>query len=125
MNLGEIQEIVQSISIGDPNLYDAKLTILIRLDGTRPYLQIRCDNAKDAKTGEDTHWTSRKWMLSYHMCRSEVVRTAYKAYITALLHEADEQFRYRGVPIYSPHFDVDKLVDSFQEDARVNGMTGV
>ena len=121
ITLNDIKQIIDDVTIGN----DASLRILIRMDGTRPYLQIKCDNVRDAKTGENTSWTSRKWMLSYHMCRSEVVRTAYKAYITALLHEADEQFRYRKVAIYSPHFDVDKLADSFQEDARVNGMTGV
>jgi hypothetical protein len=59
------------------------------------------------------------------MVKSEVVRTIYKAYVTAVMHEADELFTYMGVPIYSPHYDVDSLVESFHEDARVNGMTGI
>lgn len=114
----DFEKIIADISIGD-------LEVLLKYDDERPYLQIRCENGIDTKTGEPTSWTSRKWMLSPHMVRSEVVRTAYKAYITAVLHEADEVFQYRRVPIYSPHMDVDMLASKFQEESRVNGMTGV
>jgi hypothetical protein len=124
--------IIADISIGN-------LEILLKYDDDRPYLQIRCQNGTDTKTGQPTSWTSRKWMLSPHMVKSEVVRTAYKAYITAVLHEADEVFQYRAVSIYSPHANVDVLADVLgknvyvdtvgdelsPEDARVNGMSGV
>lgn len=128
----DLESIIADISIGD-------LKILLKYDDSRPYIQICCEHGIDAKTGQSTSWTSRKWMLSPHMVKSEVVRTAYKAYITAVLHEADEVFQYRQVSIYSPHANVDVLVDVLgkktyvdtegfelsSEDARDNGMSGV
>jgi hypothetical protein len=114
----DITKILAEISCGS-------IEIVLCFDSERPYLQARCEKGIDTATGEETSWTGRKWMLSPHMVKSEVVRTAYKAYVAAVLHEADEVFRYRGVPIYSPHYDVDNLVEAFQEDARSNGMMGV
>jgi hypothetical protein len=58
----------------------------------------------------DAAWQNgRKWRLSVHMTESEVVQTALKAVLTALEHEAREGFEYRGVAIYGPHLDVEKL----------------
>lgn len=118
LNKYDFEQIVSQVAVGH-------LEVLLCYDGDRPYIQIRCNSGVDTKTGQPTSWTSRKWMLSPHMVKSEVVRTIYKAYVTAVMHEADELFTYRGVPIYSPHYDVDGLVEAFHEDARVNGMTGV
>ena len=118
LSKANFEEIIALVSVGN-------LEVLLRYDGERPYIQIQCLNGIDVKTGASVSWTSRKWMLSPHMVKSEVVRTIYKAYVTAVMHEADELFTYKGVAIYSPHYDVDNLVDSFNEDARVNGMTGV
>jgi hypothetical protein len=56
-------------------------------------------------------WNGRKWFLSNHMTRSEVVQTAFKAVLTAEEHEAREHFKYRGQSIFDPHYDVDKLVE--------------
>lgn len=77
---------------------------------TVPYLQIEFDG-KCNFTGKQDTWKSRKWMLSVHMTESEVVQTAFKAVLTALEHEAREQFRYKDVTIFDPHFDLDKLVE--------------
>jgi hypothetical protein len=71
---------------------------------TNPFLQIRF-----FADGEMQH--CRKWQLSFHMMPSEIVRTAWKAVLAAEEHEAAEQFRYKGVMIYNPHFDVDALVE--------------
>ncbi len=51
----------------------------------------------------------RKWRLSRHMTRSEVVQTALKAILTAEEHEVRERFKYRGRSIFDPHYDVDQL----------------
>ena len=81
-----------------------------RLDTAQTtYLQIEVDRY-DNDTGEPTRWKGRKWRLSPHMTKSEVIATALKAVLTALEHEAREQFTYRGERIYSPHYDVDQLV---------------
>lgn len=51
----------------------------------------------------------RKWRISEHATKSEVVQTAFMAYLAWLEHEARETFRYRGEAIFGPHFDVDTL----------------
>lgn len=51
----------------------------------------------------------RKWRISKHATKSEVVQTVFKAYLTWVEHEARENFRWRGQAIFSPHFDVDQL----------------
>ena len=51
----------------------------------------------------------RKWMLSPHMTKSEVVQTAFLAVKTAEEHEMREKFTYCGRPIFGPHQDVDTL----------------
>lgn len=58
----------------------------------------------------DTEWKTRKWKLSEHMTKSELVQTALKCILTSIEHEARESFRYRGELIFGPHFDVDELV---------------
>jgi hypothetical protein len=51
----------------------------------------------------------RKWFLSAHMTRSEIVQTALMAALAAVEHEAREDFRYRGQAVFAPHFDVEAL----------------
>jgi hypothetical protein len=84
--------------------------IVLRYDKLRPYIQVQF-NAPDAFTGEVERQYCRKWMLSYYMTDSEVVRTAYKAVEAAVLHELQEDFRFVGEPIYRPHFDVYELCE--------------
>ena len=61
-------------------------------------------------SGELKTQRSRKWLLSEHMTRGEVVQTAWLAVQTALMHEARESFKYRDRLIFGPHFDLDALV---------------
>ncbi len=74
------------------------------------YLQIEC-SAYDNITAAPLNWRGRKWRLSPHMTPSEVVQTAFKAVLTAIEHETRETFLYRGVAIFDPHYDVEKLVE--------------
>jgi hypothetical protein len=64
---------------------------------------------------------SRKWYVSPHMTKSEVVQTAFKMVVTAEEHEAREQFQFRGVPIFNPHFNVDDKVQFVQRNWRWDG----
>lgn len=86
------------------------------------YLQVGFD-AECARAGIDTFCKGRKWLISPHMTKSEIVQTAFKACLTAMEHEAREDFRYRGEPVFAPHFDVERLVelskDPEAQDARV------
>lgn len=68
-----------------------------------PYLQLQW-------TGENGFpCTSRKWLLSDFMTKSELVQTAFKAVLTAEEHEARETFLYKQAAIFGPHFDVDAM----------------
>ncbi|XHS78522.1 hypothetical protein ACFJGW_00700 [Burkholderiaceae bacterium UC74_6] len=61
----------------------------------------------DGKKLEAHH--TRKWYVSHHACKNEVVQTALKCVLTSVEHEVRENFRYRGRPIFGPHFSVDAL----------------
>lgn len=88
------------------------------------YLQVQCYGGVCNVTGEPTTWNGRKWRLSIHMTSSEVVQTVFKAVLTAVEHETRENFKYRDVSIFDPHYDVEKLVelrlhpDSLSERSR-------
>lgn len=88
-----------------PNFY-----FVVTVDKGAFYFQIECDDRCNV-TGKDVRWKSRKWLLSIHMTDGEIVQTAFKAVLTALEHEAREKFTYRGVSIFDPHYDVEKLVE--------------
>ena len=62
-----------------------------------------------APTSPPTMQHGRKWRLSPHMMRSEIVQTCLAAVLAAEEHEAREQFRYRGRAIFGPHSSVDAL----------------
>lgn len=74
------------------------------------YLQLKFD-APDNYTGIVEEQSCRKFMLSEHMVKSEVVETAWLAVQRAELHEAGENFWYKGVLPYCPHIDVDARVE--------------
>lgn len=75
----------------------------------RLYLQVAAQG-KCNVTGEPWQWSGRKWFISRYMTKSEIVQTTFKAVLTAIEHESREQFKYDGVSIFDPHYDVDKLV---------------
>lgn len=78
------------------------------VDGERPYLQLSYQEA-DVDTGDPADQKSRKWFLSPHMTRDEVVQTCLKAALTSLEHRCREHFLYRGRAIFAPHWDIDFL----------------
>lgn len=108
----EIRDIVAKCSFED-------WLIEVRMDGTRPYLQVHVLNGKDSETGLPMEWTGRKWMLSPHMCKNEIITTAFKAVMTAMEHEVRESFRYKGAAIFNPHMDPDALVDFVSNRANI------
>lgn len=62
----------------------------------------------------------RKWYISSNSCRGEVIRTAWKAVEAAVLHEAQEQFLYKGRAIYDPHLDPDAVAEVKKRSVRNN-----
>lgn len=112
--LESFQTILDDITVGNYELH------LRRDPGDgRFFIQIQFDDV-DHETGEPGYRAyCRKWYLSPHMTTSEVVRTAWKAYEAAVIHEAQETFKYKKAPIYNPHIDVDCLVTASQfRDSR-------
>lgn len=53
--------------------------------------------------------STRKWLLSPAMTKSEVVQTVFKCAITSMEHRTREHFKYRERRVFGPHFDVDAL----------------
>ena len=103
--------------------------ILVRFEGKekRPYIQVK-GSGPCPITKQHEEWTGRKWFLSKWMCQNEIIRTAYKAIEAAVLHEMNEQFTYKGVRIFDPHINFDKIVEMSQDedflDTRSDGMSG-
>jgi hypothetical protein len=89
---------------------DWKFHIGTYSDGT-PYIQVLFLD-KDRITGVEEIQRCRKWVLSFHMVNSEIVRTAFKAVHAAMDHELEEAFKYRGVRIFNPHMDLDSLAEA-------------
>lgn len=81
---------------------------VVKQDGDRCYMQVAFSETH-SETGHLAYWTGRKWFLSDHMTKSEVVQTAFLAVMTAVEHEAREAFKYSGEAIFGPHFNVDGL----------------
>ncbi len=100
MNKADMQAVLDDVECGAWEMY---------LGGARNlYLQVR-QWGKCSTTGEPYEVVGRKWCLSPHMTRSEIVQTTLKAVLTAEEHEVRERFKYRGRSIFDPHYDVDKL----------------
>lgn len=86
-------------------------SFIVGKDGENYYMQALFDAPCNNFGGVVTTQSTRKWRLSVHMTKSEVVQTALKLVLTSIEHEAREKFKYRGQPIFGPHYDVDQLVD--------------
>lgn len=96
--LKEVKYLDWTFFVGEDNRY-----------GLPAYLQVQF-NAACTTTGDGQSWKGRKWILSPHMTRSEIVTTAFKAVMTAIEHEARETFKYKGWAIFGPHIDVEHMV---------------
>ena len=109
MDLEEMQQIISLCHVPD-------FTFVVSMkeqplsDSTEPvyYLQGRYME-QDVVTGDPEDQHTRKWLLSRHMVKSEIVQTAFKCYLGSLEHRAREHFTYRGRRVLGPHFDVDAL----------------
>jgi hypothetical protein len=78
--------------------------------GDRPFLQAEF-HSPCSQTGKVTLQKTRKWQLSQYMTESELIQTVFKCVLTAIEHEAREQFKYKGRAVYGPHFDVRALME--------------
>lgn len=99
----EVQEIIDNIQCMDYNF------TIIHTD-SYSYLQAWY-NEKDVDTGVPEVQKTRKWLLSQHMVKSEIVQTALKCVLTSLEHRAREHFKYKGELIFGPHFDIEAFYE--------------
>ncbi|MFT3671328.1 hypothetical protein [Aestuariivirga sp.] len=74
------------------------------------FIRIGDPTGKCNVTGKPMPWWGRKWYISPNMTDGEIVQTVFKALLTAVEHETREQFLFKGVAIFDPHIDLDKLV---------------
>lgn len=81
-----------------------------------PHLRVEFD-APDSDSGEISEQRGRRWLLEPGTSRSQVVQTALAAVLAAVEHEAREDFRYRGQPVYGPHPDVEALHEFIRRHA--------
>jgi hypothetical protein len=106
MVMKTLQEIKETVS----QIQFSNWEFIVKEKNDVPYLQIQfmgaCNN-----TGDVERQYCRKWQLSYYMVTSEIVRTAYKAVLAAVEHEASENFYYKSARIFDPHVDVEALVE--------------
>ncbi len=101
MKLYEIQDLMKVLKYRDWQFH------VWEEDG-RMFLQIRFWEI-DNDTGKLSLQHCRKWVLSEHMTKSEIVLTAWKAVQAAVEHEARETFLYKGRRVFGPHIDLDAM----------------
>lgn len=65
----------------------------------------------DVVTGKPELQKTRKWILSEYMTKSEIVQTIFKMCLTSMEHRTREHFLYKGQRVFSPHYDVEALVE--------------
>lgn len=103
MTRGQLTDILGSVKFRD-----WKFRVMEKGDG---FLVQVVFTAPDCEDGCPKPQRGRKWYVSSHACRSEVVQTAYAAVQRAILHEVAEDFLFKGRRIFDPHLDVEALVD--------------
>lgn len=108
MTQSEIQNIVENCRFevaGEPYLF----CVLWNKRG-QMYLQ-GAYFEDDTVTKEPKRQQTRKWILSENMTKSEIVQTVFKLAITSMEHRTREHFLYKGQRVFSPHYDIDALVE--------------
>ena len=84
----------------------------------RYYYQIECWR-KDVITGHMGYGRGGKAYLSEHMTRNELVQCIFGLYQSYWIHEARENFQWRGRRVFGPHIDTEALWDAATHiDAR-------
>lgn len=108
MTWEELKQTVNEISFRDWKFELGYMGGFMDPPPTEPHLRVKF-LARDAEGEETRPYYGRWWRLSYHMVKGEIVQTALKAVLTALEHEAREEFLYRDRAVFGPHLDIDAL----------------
>lgn len=94
--------------------------------GGDPYLQIH-GKSPCAKSGEVVEWTGYKFRVSWHMTKTELICTVFKAYQQAIDHELRELFKFNGLQIFDPHRSLEAMCAAAAADlieVRSNQLAG-
>ena len=73
----------------------------------------------DSYSGQRELQEGRRWFIDKSAKTSDVIRTAFKAVSTWAEHEARESFQYKGVRVFSPHLNIERLVKEEKKDHDV------
>lgn len=103
MTINEIRGIIKQISFRNYSFEVLEKSGVMYLRASYP--------EPDIITGQEEIQHTRKWQLSEHMVKSEIVQTAFKCALTSAEHTTREHFLYKGERVYGPHFDVDALYE--------------
>ncbi len=114
MKTSEVQAILNTVKYND--WYFVAFGAL-ETPETPSYMRVQF-HADCTKTKVAQDWNGRKWVLSEHMVKSEIVLTAFKAMMTAIEHEARESFFVEGQPIFGPHINVDVLIGLYKQGRK-------
>lgn len=101
----QIEEILQAVALCD--YPDYEFVVVLAPEGVL-YVEARYEEA-DTVTGKIEQQTTRPWLITAQMTKSEIVATCFKCILTSMEHRAREWFIYNGAAIYQPHYDVDRL----------------
>lgn len=91
--------------------YKTNWYVVVVNDKAGIYLQLQCHS------NGNLGLHGRKWRLSDHMTDSEIIQTAFKAFLTFEEHECREMFEFQGAKVFGPHHDVHDLVFAIKNGA--------
>ena len=117
-NKKSVSEIIEILA----NVKFPEYHFAFNTDGGKWYLQGEYEE-DDILTGKPELQKTRKWIISPFMTKSEIVQTAFKCALTSMEHRTREHFTYKNHRVFSPHYDVDALVELCQNsrfDEREN-----
>lgn len=103
MTIPEIKSVIEQISFPD-------YTFNITEDSRGAWYLQGMYEEPDTVTGNMELQLTRRWFLNPEMVTSEIVQTVFKCIMTSMEHRAREWFKYKGAPVFGPHFDVEALV---------------
>lgn len=110
ISIEEIRNLLKRIGI---KLFDKEFKIRCEIDNKfdagRIFIQV-IYNAKCNKTGKEQGWHGRKFYLSDHMTKDEIVKTAYTAFKSVIEHETMESFKIDNKILFNPHINFEELL---------------
>ena len=83
----------------------------------RVFIQL-CYKCACNKTGHLQEWRGRKWYISSHMTEDEVIKTAYAAYQSAIIHEIMETFLVDNKILFNPHVSYEALLSISDKEIK-------